>query len=264
MSLILKDRVRETATVVGTGDAALLGAVTGFQAFSVVGNGNTCYYAIADQSGGDWEVGLGTYSTTGPTLARTTVLASSNANAKVVFTGGTKDIFLTYPAEKALQYDASGNLDLDGTVTFTSNGATVLPTGTSAEQPSPASAGMLRFNTDTSQFEGYNGSAWSSVGGAAISNDTSTATYEYPLFASATSGTALTVYTSNANYLYKPSTGEMQAKILTANTPFIKNTTNVTANYTTEAGYNTMSAGPITVDTGVTVTVTSGTVWIVL
>lgn len=112
MALVLKDRVRETATVVGTGDAALLGAVTGFQAFSVVGNTNTCYYAIADQSGGDWEVGIGTYSTTGPTLARTTVLSSSNAGSKVVFTGGTKDIFLTYPSEKAVYLDAADVVNL--------------------------------------------------------------------------------------------------------------------------------------------------------
>jgi hypothetical protein len=135
MSLVLKDRVRETATVVGTGDAALLGAVTGFQSFSVVGNTNTCYYTIADQSGGDWEVGIGTYSTTGPTLERTTVLASSNSGSKVSFTGGTKDVFLTYPSERAVYLDASGNLVIEGGATvdgnFVVNGNTTLGNATS-------------------------------------------------------------------------------------------------------------------------------------
>jgi hypothetical protein len=70
----------------------------------------------------------------------------------------------------------------------------------------------LRFNTTTAQFEGHNGTAWASVGGAAISNDTTTASFEYPLFAAATSGSATTVYTSNANLLYKPSTGEIRRR----------------------------------------------------
>lgn len=134
MALVLKDRVRETATVIGTGDAALLGAVTGFQSFSVVGNTNVCYYTIADQSGGAWEVGIGTYSTTGPTLARTTVLASSDNNNKVVFTGGTKDVFLTYPSERAVYLDANGNLEIDGNVVIavnnSSNALRITQTGT--------------------------------------------------------------------------------------------------------------------------------------
>ena len=108
MSLILNDRVRETTAVTGTGSATLLGAVTGYQSFSVIGNGNTTYYTIADQGGPNWEVGLGTYSTTGPTLARTTVLASSNGGALVNFTTGTKDVFLTQPSEKAV-YEAADN-----------------------------------------------------------------------------------------------------------------------------------------------------------
>ena len=110
MALVLEDRVRETTTVVGTGDANLLGAVTGYQAFSVIGNTNTCYYTIADQGGPNWEVGIGTYSSTGPVLARTTVLSSNNSGNLVSFTAGTKDIFVTYPSEKAVYLDGSGNL----------------------------------------------------------------------------------------------------------------------------------------------------------
>jgi hypothetical protein len=116
MALILADRVRETTTVTGTSSAVLLGAVTGFQSFAAIGDGNTCYYTISDQAGPNWEVGIGTYSTSGPTLARTTVLASSNGGVAVPFPAGTKDIFVTYPAEKSVNLDASGNVSPLGTV----------------------------------------------------------------------------------------------------------------------------------------------------
>jgi len=109
MALALKDRVKETTIVVGTGTATLLGSSIGFQPFSVVGNGNTTYYCISDQFGSNWEVGIGTYSSSGNTLTRTTVLASSNGGALVVFTAGIKDVFVTYPAEKGVWLDASGN-----------------------------------------------------------------------------------------------------------------------------------------------------------
>jgi hypothetical protein len=85
--------------------------------------------------------------------------------------------------------------------------AMLIPKGTTGNRPTGVS-GYLRFNTTTSEFEGYNGTAFASVGGAALSNDTSTSTNVYPLFASATSGTASTLYTGNAKLLYKPSTGE--------------------------------------------------------
>ena len=109
MALALYDRVKETTTVAGTGTATLLGATTGFQSFAVVGNANTTYYCIADQGGANWEVGIGTYTASGTTLARTTVLSSSNAGALVVFTAGIKDVFVTYPSEKGVWLDASGN-----------------------------------------------------------------------------------------------------------------------------------------------------------
>ena len=85
MALVLADRVKETATSPGTGAVTLLGASLGFQSFAVVGNGNTTYYTIADQGGPNWEVGIGTYSTTGPTLTRTVVLASSNSGSLTDF-----------------------------------------------------------------------------------------------------------------------------------------------------------------------------------
>jgi hypothetical protein len=109
MALALQDRVKETTTVTGTGTATLLGATTGFQSFAVVGNANTTYYCIADQGGANWEVGIGTYTASGTTLARTTVLSSSNAGSLVAFTAGIKDVFVTYPSSKGLWKDASGN-----------------------------------------------------------------------------------------------------------------------------------------------------------
>jgi hypothetical protein len=102
MALVLADRVKETTTTTGTGTVTLLGASTGYQSFSVVGNANTTYYTIAGQTGSEWEVGIGTYTLVGTLLARTTVLASSNAGSLVTFSAGTKDVFVTYPAGRSV------------------------------------------------------------------------------------------------------------------------------------------------------------------
>ena len=99
MALVLFDRVKENTTTTGTGTIVLGGAQTGYQSFAVVGNANTTYYTIADQTGSNWEVGIGTYYTGNVSLARTTILSSSNANAATNFTAGTKDVFITYPSE---------------------------------------------------------------------------------------------------------------------------------------------------------------------
>lgn len=108
MALVLKDRVKETTTTTGTGTYTLAGAVGGFEAFSEVGDGNTTYYACTD--GTDFEIGVGTYTASGTTLARTTILQSSNSDAAVNWTAGTRTIFCTLPAEKAVFLDASGNI----------------------------------------------------------------------------------------------------------------------------------------------------------
>jgi hypothetical protein len=154
-------------------------------------------------------------------------------------------------------------LNVAGLASFTSTGAVLLAKGTTAQQPAGV-AGYLRFNTDTTQFEGYNGSAWASVGGAAISNDTTTSTNVYPLFAAATSGSATTVYTGNAKLLYKPSTGEFTSSVLTAGNGIVVNSQSVATSYTIAAGYSGTSAGPITIASGQTVTVASGSRWVVL
>jgi hypothetical protein len=99
MALILGDRIKENTTTTGTGTIVLGGAQTGYQSFAVIGNANTTYYTIADQTGSTWEVGIGTYYSGNVSLARTTILSSSNAGAVANFTAGTKDVFVTYPSE---------------------------------------------------------------------------------------------------------------------------------------------------------------------
>ena len=445
MALALNDRVQQTGTANTTVSFTLTGSVTGFQSFAVVGNGNTTYYSAFDATG-NWEVGIGTYSTTGPTLTRTTILASSNSGAAVTFVG-TVNVFVTYPSEKSVNLDGSNNVSALGTVssgtwqgstvavayggtgvtassgansvvlrnasanvtfnnfipgttaTTASGGTTVLTVASSRTQilvgstthtfqlpdattlqlghsfivvnnssgvltvtnngsatietiPSGGASqlgatniatssgtwgiysflpGTYNFNTSSADFgnatisnavwngttiaSGYGGtglttftaannalystsasalaagtlpaaaggtgitspgtagnvltstgSAWVSstpFSGASISNDTSTATNLYPLFAAATSGTPTTIYTSNAKYLYKPSTGELQASQLVASNGLVVNSTTISSNYTVAAGTNANSIGPVTVANGVTVTVTNGQRWVV-
>jgi hypothetical protein len=172
MALVLKDRVKETTTTTGTGTLTLAGAATGFDAFSEIGNGNTTYYVIAHQTADEWEVGLGTYTLSGTTLARTTVLASSNSGSATDFSAGTKDVFCSYPAGKSVNLDANGDVTI--------------------------STGFLR----ATETEASNG--------------------------------------------------------------IMANATTVSANYTVPTNYNALSAGPISIDSGITVTVNSGSVWTIV
>jgi hypothetical protein len=147
MALVLADRVQETSTSTGTGAFTLDGAVTGYQTFAVIGNTNTTYYTIADQGGANWEVGLGTYSTTGPTLSRDTVYSSSNGNNLVPFTAGTKTVFVTYPSIRSVNLNASGNVSSLGTVsTGIWQGSTIQPAygGTGVTASSGANSVVLR------------------------------------------------------------------------------------------------------------------------
>jgi len=163
MPLVVKDRVQETSTTTGTGTFTLAGAVSGFQSFSVIGNANTTYYTIV--GGSEWEVGLGTYTSSGTTLSRDTVLESSNSGSLVNFSAGTKNVFVTYPAEKATYQDA--------------NGTAIAP-----------------------QLSASNG--------------------------------------------------------------LVENANTVSANYTIQTNYNAMSAGPVTVNSGITLTIPSGSNWVVV
>jgi hypothetical protein len=107
MAFAIADRVQETTVTQGTGTVLLDGAVIGYQSFAVIGNLNTTYYTIADQAGANWEVGVGTYYLANSSLARTTILSSSNSNAAVSFGVGIKAVFVTYPAEQAILADPS-------------------------------------------------------------------------------------------------------------------------------------------------------------
>ena len=421
MALVVKDRVRETSTSTGTTDVILNGAVQAFQDFTVIGDGNTTYYAIVDATTGDWEVGIGTYTLATTTLTRNTILESSNGGSAVNFTANVKDVFVTYPAERAVYGNASNvvtgytitggsinntpigaltpttgaftdlagsNVSLtggaingttvgastpstgafttltststttlngttipasktlvdtdssqtltnkayngsigattastgafttltststttlngttipasktlvdtdssqtltnkayngsigattastgaftdfsaSGTASFTSTGAVKIPVGTTAQRPAGVD-GFLRFNDDTNEFEGFNGTSWASVGGSAISNDTSTATDLYPTFTAATTGTALNIYTSNAKLLYKPSTGELKSEVLVAQNGIVVNSATIDTSYTIPAGSNAVSAGPVTIDPAATVTVSPGSVWVIV
>ena len=105
MALVVYDRVQETTTTTGTGTITLAGAVSGFQSFAVVGNGNTTFYCIT--SGTAWEVGIGTYTSSGTTLARTTVLSNSLGTTSAISLTGTSTVFCTYPSEKSVNQDAT-------------------------------------------------------------------------------------------------------------------------------------------------------------
>ena len=105
MALVLADRVQETTTTTGTGTITLAGAVAGYQSFATIGNGNTTYYTLT--SGTAWEVGIGTYTSSGTTLSRDTVLASSAGGTTKITLSGTSTVFVTYPAEEAVYQDGS-------------------------------------------------------------------------------------------------------------------------------------------------------------
>jgi len=136
MAFVLADRVKETTTTAGTGTVTLNGASVGYQSFSAIGNSNTTYYTIAGQTSSEWEVGIGTYTASGTTLARNTVISSSNAGSLVNFSAGTKDVFVTYPAEftsnaigggiGAVQLNAD-TVTVSGTIAAGQNGFSVGP-----------------------------------------------------------------------------------------------------------------------------------------
>lgn len=129
MALVVKDRVKETSSTGGTGTLTLAGAAAGFQSFSVIGNGNTTYYTIVDSTNNTWEVGIGTYTASGTTLSRDTVLDnSSGTTTQINFAAVSKDVFVTYPASKSVYEDEAQAVYAGGgtaAIYLTSNNITV-------------------------------------------------------------------------------------------------------------------------------------------
>jgi hypothetical protein len=160
MALVLKDRVKETTVVTGTGTATLLGATLGYQSFNTaIPTGSNVYYCIAGQGTNEWEVGVGTF-TAPDQLSRTTVYESSAAGALVTFTAGTKDVFVTYPAEKAIYEEINGETLIDG------GPITVIGTGVTSIPSFPAELGKFVADVDlfaqiynVNQNDGANASA---------------------------------------------------------------------------------------------------------
>jgi len=185
------------------------------------------------------------------TVTNLTGTASININGTVGATTANTGAFTTLTAS--------------ADSTFSSTGALQISKGTTGQQPGSPATGMMRYNTTTNQFEGYSGSspAWKSIGGSALSNDTSTASNLYPVFAGATTGTAENLYTGNAFLLYKPSTGEFQSRVPVASNGIVVNSLTVATSYTIAAGFSGASAGPITIASGAVVTVAGGSRWVI-
>jgi hypothetical protein len=167
MALVFANRVQETTATTGTGTITLAGAVSGYQSFAAIGNANTCYYTIT--SGTAWEVGIGTYTSAGTTLSRDTVLSSSAGGTTKITLAGTSTVFVTYPAEKSVNLDASGNAtalgvpasgtvtNLTGTASININGtvgATTASTGafTSLSYTTTLTGGTDIINIGSGQF----------------------------------------------------------------------------------------------------------------
>ena len=229
MALVVKDRVRENSTTTGTGTFTLSGAVTGFQTFSTaIGNTNTTYYAIVNQ--GEWEVGLGTVGA--GTLSRDTVLSSSTGS-KVDFTSGTKDVFCTYPSVKSVYRNGSDVAVLTSTDVTTGLGYTPLnPANNLSDVSSNTTA---RTNLGLGSIATQASSSVSITGGAIDGTTVGSTT------PASVSGT-----------------------VLRATNGIVVNNMSIGTSYSIPSGYGAMSVGAVTVASGVTVTVPSGSRWVVL
>ena len=251
-----------TATVAGTWD------VHAYIPENVTWGTNALALGSTVISGGTWQggtiqpgyggTGLTTfvgannalYSTGSTTLTAGTLPSAAGGTGLTTFTGANNALYST--SSSAL---TAGTLPIAAGGT----GQTTANTAFNALAPSQTSNSGKYLTTDGSN------TSWGTVSApASISNDTSTATNVYPLFAAATSGTPTTIYTSNAKLLYKPSTGDMQSSAVTASNGIFVNAATVTASYTVASGNNASSAGPLLVDSGITVTVASGGRWVIV
>jgi cytoskeletal protein CcmA (bactofilin family) len=221
MALEIHDRVKETTTTTGTGTYTLAGAVTGFETFTAnLDNSDTTYYACTDNT--DFEVGLGTFTSSGTTLARTTILASSNSNNAVNWSSGTRTIFMTYPADKAVFEDASGHVSLPhdlfiagGLIDLKNDGGAVSQIkfyceSSNAHAQTLIGAPHAQSATNTLTLpDGSNGTLLSTVSTATVTNKTLTT----PTINGATFGSANLATASNGDINLAPNgTGKVVIK----------------------------------------------------
>jgi hypothetical protein len=198
MAIVLKDRVKQTASNPGTGTITLGATAAGFQAFSAIGNGNVTYFAIVDAASGAWEVNYGTYTSSGTTLSRNaTPLSSSAAGALVNFTG-TVDVFCTYPSSKAIYEETSGNVLING------GPITVVGTGVTTYTTFDAALGEMYANVNSfAQFYAQNLSDGTSASTDIVAyNDEGDGTNNF-----IDMGIASSNYTEVAYPLFTPSSG---------------------------------------------------------
>jgi len=282
MALVIADRVREQSTTTGAGTFTLTGAVVGFQTFSsAIGNGNTTYYTISNPGTNEWEVGVGTVSA--GQLARTTILSSSNAGSLVNFTGGTKDVFVTYPAEKSVNEDVAGTVNITtlaaGTISATGAITSTVSTGTA---PLVIASTTKVSNLNVDLLDGADWAAPAAIG---------TGTPNSGAFTTVSATGNVTFSGTGATKLQNGTTGERPGTpaqgMLRYNTSLAQfegyngtawggiggaqaggaiqvNNTTASVSYTIATGTNGFSVGPITTASGVTITVSAGQRWVVI
>ena len=207
MAIVVKDRVRQSASAPGTGTITLGATTSGFQAFSAIGNGNVTYFAIVDAVSGAWEVNYGTYTSSGTTLSRNaTPLSSSNAGALVNFTGAV-DVFCTYPASKSIYEETTGNVLIDG------GPITVIGAGVTSYTTFSAALGELYANINSfAQFYAQNLSDGSSASTDIVAyNDAGDGTNNFVdmgISSSNYTDAAYPIFTPGSGYVYNNG-GEM-------------------------------------------------------
>ena len=219
MAFVIADRVKETTTTTGTGTVTLLGASTGFQSFAVIGNANTTFYCIAGQTTSEWEVGIGTYTSSGTTLARTTVLSNSAGTqpTALTFSAGTKDVFVTYPAGKSVNLDASNiavipTLNLTNALGAAYGGTGVLNNAAMTVTGSGNFAYTRTLTGTTNVTFPTTGSLATLAGAETLTNKTLTT----PIIASISNTGTLTLPTSTDTLVGKATTDTLTNKTLVA------------------------------------------------
>ena len=294
MSLQVADRVQVTSSTYTTSSFTLGSASTGFQSFTALTNGNTTYYAATDSSG-NWEVGYGTYTSATPALSRTTILSSSNSGSVVTFSG-TVNVFITYPAEKVVIQDANGNVSGNSFIP----GWTSTTTAAGTTTFTVASTYYQRFVGSTTQTVVLPDATTMALGqGFIIDNDSSGSLSLQSngggSLGACIPGMAAFVFLENnstaagswSGYMFVPGSGPsgqvtwgtaglsmagqtitnagaISGTSLNATNGIIVNNQTVSASYSIPTGYSAHSVGPITLNSGISVTVPSGSRFLIL